>query len=1164
MRSFFVPQQGKKRRQCGALSSIFNTVEVQNNKQVEYKLLVVECLCRFRLKQMLMRLEASLISICFNLNLASCPGHRTVSGRKFAERESNVSWLSYVHKDSKILNFSFCESMKPSNRELHTAVTMRKHNDTHFILPTLAPRDRKVAALAASLSLRTLRLMCTNVWLMRAQAKTEHGSGIDTATPGCGGYAAQPRAAWRARIRRPIVIILATLYVFLLFCLPVHAQLNISSTQPIQGGTALTWQFGNVMSATLSYQIRLAGPVSQLATVAQGQVNSAGGNATVSFTPPQPGVYSCSVSAGNETLVSYVAYRPFEIVASEEPPADWQSFWNSQKQLLNAVSPDVQVAFLSETLYTKTYALNMVVVGTQRLYGYLTIPTGTGPFPALIQLPPFGNSANVVTPNTELATRSGCIVLNLNIHPNPPGVAGPADYASVGLTDPTTNYYRHILLGVVRAINYLESRSDFNGKVGMMGESQGGGLAMLASGIDNRISVLIQNFAALADHAAGPLGLPSGFPYYFKLANDFGLNVQDVMNAARYYDAAHAVRFFVGDVYYIIAYGDDVCPANTLFSALNRLSGKVVCLHGPQSGHGNNPPEYVDYNAAKGIVALLRRLWPETQSPPWPWPQTTLGYQLDAGADKVLNAPGTTNVTASVKDENDTWGYEFLDWVQTAGPSQVVINNASQPTTSVTFNAPGIYELACRAVTVVSAGQVVSLHDRVKVFVAGDSSDTTPPVFMLTTAQNTVSGSFFVHIMPSEPVVGFTVSDLTIANGVAQQFQATANGFRVRINPQFPGLVTVSIAAQVVTDINDNFNLATAPLFVNFMNCPALTGGGQIVGDEILCDGQTAAAITNVQLPIGADGVHIWQKSVTGLNGNWTDIGGVTASSYTPPTPLTTTWYRRWSKASGCLDFQNGAVSNAVVKQVVDCSALAVCDISAPVFSQNYNQEWISLVEWQGMQQYSGPSPYTFFDQRVFTGKPGQQVDLRVGVGFAWHTHDLYLKVWLDKNNDGFIEPMGELVSNSYMLAPPNGSVMAFFNTTVMIPQEIMFDTLTMRVALGRGSWPLPCDTLAYGEFEDYRFVAQSNTVSQPESTLKLSPNPAASSTTLTWQNAAEMPDEVELVNALGYVLEKWKPQAQSTQLTINLNDLPDSPYYLVVRRPPLNNKVLLLIVLKP
>jgi hypothetical protein len=41
MRRDFVPQRGEKRRQCGALESIFNAVEVQKNKHVEHKPLTI-------------------------------------------------------------------------------------------------------------------------------------------------------------------------------------------------------------------------------------------------------------------------------------------------------------------------------------------------------------------------------------------------------------------------------------------------------------------------------------------------------------------------------------------------------------------------------------------------------------------------------------------------------------------------------------------------------------------------------------------------------------------------------------------------------------------------------------------------------------------------------------------------------------------------------------------------------------------------------------------------------------------------------------------------------------------------------------------------------------------------------------------------------------------
>jgi uncharacterized protein len=59
-------------------------------------------------------------------------------------------------------------------------------------------------------------------------AKTEHGSGKDTATPGSGGFAAQPRAAWRGRIRRPNPKAINTTWLVFAFlwlaAMPLQAQ----------------------------------------------------------------------------------------------------------------------------------------------------------------------------------------------------------------------------------------------------------------------------------------------------------------------------------------------------------------------------------------------------------------------------------------------------------------------------------------------------------------------------------------------------------------------------------------------------------------------------------------------------------------------------------------------------------------------------------------------------------------------------------------------------------------------------------------------------------------------------------------------------------------------------------------------------------------------------
>ncbi|MEM9141349.1 MAG: DUF6443 domain-containing protein [Bacteroidota bacterium] len=70
---------------------------------------------------------------------------------------------------------------------------------------------------------------------------------------------------------------------------------------------------------------------------------------------------------------------------------------------------------------------------------------------------------------------------------------------------------------------------------------------------------------------------------------------------------------------------------------------------------------------------------------------------------------------------------------------------------------------------------------------------------------------------------------------------------------------------------------------------------GSINGAQTICQAENPTALSNVSLPsYGLGGyVYQWQYSGTG-SGGWTNIGGATSSSYTPPSgPTATRWYRR-------------------------------------------------------------------------------------------------------------------------------------------------------------------------------------------------------------------------------------------------------------------------------
>ena len=62
-------------------------------------------------------------------------------------------------------------------------------------------------------------------------------------------------------------------------------------------------------------------------------------------------------------------------------------------------------------------------------------------------------------------------------------------YLSNGLEDKNRYYMRHVYQGLVRCIDFLTSLREWDGKnVAVQGGSQGGALAIIAAGLDSRVT----------------------------------------------------------------------------------------------------------------------------------------------------------------------------------------------------------------------------------------------------------------------------------------------------------------------------------------------------------------------------------------------------------------------------------------------------------------------------------------------------------------------------------------------------------------------------------------------------------------------------------------------------------------------------------------------------
>ncbi|WP_417493245.1 Ig-like domain-containing protein [Maricaulis sp.] len=96
------------------------------------------------------------------------------------------------------------------------------------------------------------------------------------------------------------------------------------------------------------------------------------------------------------------------------------------------------------------------------------------------------------------------------------------------------------------------------------------------------------------------------------------------------------------------------------------------------------------------------------------------------------------------------------------------------------------------------------------------SDGTAPTVALSTVSADPVSGTFTLDVVFSESVSGFTIADLTVANGAASAFAGTGDTYSATITPAADGAVTVDIAAGAAQDSAGNDNLAATQFSITF------------------------------------------------------------------------------------------------------------------------------------------------------------------------------------------------------------------------------------------------------------------------------------------------------------------------------------------------------------
>lgn len=444
---------------------------------------------------------------------------------------------------------------------------------------------------------------------------------------------------------------------------------------------------------------------------------NAGQAANIPFSLNSPGVVLCQVNSASGGDIAGAVFSPFDIEPIEPEPADFDAFWDARKSELAAVPPSPEINFHESHTYGTSFTLELDNIDGRKIYGYITVPTGPGPFPAIITLPPAGNNNALVQPQSFMAERSGVLAVSLSIHNVPANQEDPDGYLPDDIADPLKNYYRYGVLGAIQTIEYLFTRSDFDGEnIGMVGVSQGGGLATMVAGIDQRVNLLAISNPAFGQHLGYQFDKASPYPFYMRQSDlVFGTAAHEAATAAasKYYDAMYFAKRYKGPVLAAVSYEDDVTPAATSFPTINQFQGTKVVVHAKELGH-IHPQEYWD-----GRYDFFRKHYPSTFNAPWPYTPTTTGFFANAGDDKAAPTNAPINLSGSIQKDGSEINLP-VEWTVISGPGTVDFSDSNSKNTTATFSENGEYVLSFRAYddnSMATDAKFFSMSDRIIVSV---------------------------------------------------------------------------------------------------------------------------------------------------------------------------------------------------------------------------------------------------------------------------------------------------------------------------------------------------------------------------------------------------------------------------------------------------------------
>lgn len=307
----------------------------------------------------------------------------------------------------------------------------------------------------------------------------------------------------------------------------------------------------------------------------------------------KPGFVRLAVSCDGFSAAYGAGFEPFAITAAPEIEG-FDAFWNARKQELAAVPMQVlkfEKVPLADPGYegvAECFNVEISCINGTPVAGLLAVPCGAKPgtLPAYV----FFHGAGVRPSFQPLPWAAhGMIAFNVNAHGIPYGneavyrneLKRLEGYSSRIYEKPEDSLFVAMTLRVLRSLEYLKSRPEFNGTLICHGGSQGGYQSLAAAGLDPDVSLIIPNAPAMCNLAGALEGRIPSWPHTVKQEP---AELRNNRNAL-FCDGASFARRAKAQALFTVGFSDPAATPSSVYAAYNAYGGEKQIMDFPDLGH---------------------------------------------------------------------------------------------------------------------------------------------------------------------------------------------------------------------------------------------------------------------------------------------------------------------------------------------------------------------------------------------------------------------------------------------------------------------------------------------------------------------------------------------------------------------------------------------------